>query len=224
MTLSIVIPCFNDKHYIKSCFKAILNQTIPPDEVVFVDNNSTDGSYHDVKRYSKKLNIILVKEKHQGIEFARKTGYALVTSDLIGTIDVDSIIAPNWVETAKREFTKNKNLACLSGRCYFRDKNFLINIFVFFNFVSYGIFRWMFQYWGCNAVFSKKVYNEVGGLEQLKMRYPCDDTYLSEQFIRSKYDLKIGLNLIANVIADTDIRRYLNSIITLLKIKFAFNA
>ena len=231
MTLSIVIPCFNDRHFIDTCFKAILKQSVLPDEVIFVDNNSTDGSYLYVRRYSKKLNLILVKEKDQGIEYARKTGYSLASSDLIGTIDVDSIIVPNWVETAKKEFDKNKNLACLAGRCYFRDKSFLTNIFVFINFISYGTFRRMFQYWGCNAVFSRRIYTELGGLgglvsmrKKLNMRYAGDDIYMSELFIKSKYYLKISIGLFAKTIADTDLRRYIDSIITLLKIKFAFNA
>lgn len=231
MTLSIVIPCFNDKRFIKDCFDAVLNQTVLPDEVIFIDNNSTDGSYQFVQQYSKKLNLILVKERIQGIEFARITGYSLVSSDLVGTIDVDSIITSNWVETAKKEFNKNRNLACLAGRCYFRDKGFLVNIFVLINFLSYGLTRGMFQYWGCNAVFSKKIYDELGGLaglsqtrKKLSMHYSGDDVYMSELYIKSRYDLKICFSLFAKTIADTDLRRFIDSVITLIKIKFAFNA
>src|SRR3989344_6305695 len=130
-TLSIVIPGFNHGHYIEDCFTAILNQTILPDELIFIDNNSTDNTWQLINKYKKIFNIkgvrlVIKKEIRQGQGYARQLGYALVSSNLVGTLDVDSVIVPNWVETAKKEFADNYNLACLSGKCYFKDRKSVV--------------------------------------------------------------------------------------------------
>lgn len=42
LTLTLVIPVFNEEHQIKGCLDAVASQTVMPDEVIVVDNNCTD--------------------------------------------------------------------------------------------------------------------------------------------------------------------------------------
>ena len=51
LTLSIVIPVFNEQRYIKACLDSIAAQTVKPDEVIVVDNNSTDKTVQIAKKY-----------------------------------------------------------------------------------------------------------------------------------------------------------------------------
>ena len=62
LTLSIVIPVYNEQDQIKGCLDAIKNQTIAPQEVIVVDNNSNDNSIAIAKKYAF-VRIITAKIK-----------------------------------------------------------------------------------------------------------------------------------------------------------------
>ncbi len=95
-SLSIIIPVFNEEDYIGACLDAIAAQSVLPDEVIVVDNNSTDATLDIVNRYDF---VTVISEKRQGVVYARDTGFDCVTSDLIGRIDADTILPKSWVKT-----------------------------------------------------------------------------------------------------------------------------
>ena len=63
MQLSTIIACRNEIHNLPSLLVSIENQTYKPDEVIFVDDNSTDETYNFLINYSKKHNNIKVIKK-----------------------------------------------------------------------------------------------------------------------------------------------------------------
>jgi glycosyltransferase involved in cell wall biosynthesis len=85
--------------------EAIANQTISPFEVIVVDNNSTDKTVEVAQSFSFAR---VVKEKEQGIVFARNTGFDAAEGDIIGRIDADIAIPPRWIEHVQR-FYADKN-------------------------------------------------------------------------------------------------------------------
>ena len=58
--LSILIACRNEINNLPNLLESIENQTFKPDEVIFVDDNSTDETYNFLINYSKKYNYIKV--------------------------------------------------------------------------------------------------------------------------------------------------------------------
>src|SRR5579885_2998873 len=102
LTLSIVIPVYNEEHHIKACLDAIATQTVKPDEVIVVDNNCTDNTVKIAKTYSF---VKVVPEPVQGRTAARNCGFNTATCDIIGRIDADSILLPNWVERVLVDFS-----------------------------------------------------------------------------------------------------------------------
>jgi glycosyltransferase involved in cell wall biosynthesis len=99
LTLSIVIPAFNEEKHLRACLDAIAKQTSLPDEVIVVDNNSTDKTVEIAKSYPF---VRVVHEPKQGIVFARDRGFNAATCDLIGRIDADSHLFPGWVHYVRR--------------------------------------------------------------------------------------------------------------------------
>src|ERR1035437_9021599 len=93
LTLAIVIPVYNEEFYLKACLNSIAKQTVAPDEVIVVDNNSTDKSVQIAKSY-KFVKLLHEKRQHQ--VFAQATGFNAIKSDIIGRIDADSILPPDW--------------------------------------------------------------------------------------------------------------------------------
>ena len=101
LTVSIVIPVYNEESYIEACLDAIAVQTVLPDEVIVVDNNSTDKTVRLVKKYPF---VTLLHESEQGVLYARQTGMNAATSDIIGRIDGDTVLDTDWVHQVKEVF------------------------------------------------------------------------------------------------------------------------
>jgi glycosyltransferase involved in cell wall biosynthesis len=95
LTLSIIIPVYNESDHLKGCLRAIAKQTVMPDQVIVVDNNSTDDS---VKIANSFKFVEVITEKKQGIVYARNAGFNAARTDIIGRIDSDSLLPKNWVE------------------------------------------------------------------------------------------------------------------------------
>jgi glycosyltransferase involved in cell wall biosynthesis len=64
LSLTIVIPVFNEQNHISACLEAIAAQTAMPDEVIVVDNNSTDKTVQIAKQFAF---VKIIKEKRQGV-------------------------------------------------------------------------------------------------------------------------------------------------------------
>ena len=118
LTLSLVIPVFNEEHQITSCLNAIKNQSVMPNEVIVVDNNSSDNTIKIAKKYNF---VTVVHEPKQGIVYARNRGFNKAKSDIIGRIDADTIIDPEWTNNVIDFFVKNKKASAISGSTTIRE-------------------------------------------------------------------------------------------------------
>lgn len=110
MDVSLVIPVYNEEKYIEKCLESVFKQTILPNEVIIVDNNSTDKTIEIAKRFPVKI----IKESKQGLSFARNTGFDKSKYELIARTDADAILPKNWVKKIINNFKKNK-IDALSG-------------------------------------------------------------------------------------------------------------
>jgi glycosyltransferase involved in cell wall biosynthesis len=114
LTLSIIIPVYNEAHRLNFCLDAIAAQDEMPDEVIVVDNNSSDNSVAIASSYPF---VRVVHEKKQGLIYARDHGFRIAKSDILGRIDADSMINPQWVKNVKAIFN-DKTIAGATGPSY----------------------------------------------------------------------------------------------------------
>ena len=112
LRLSLVIPVYNEEHHIKACLNAIAAQTAAPFEVILVDNNSTDKTVEIAKHFPF---VKVINEPRQGRGWARTAGFNAAKGEIIGRIDADSRIDPDWVEHAVRHFTHETSLHGITG-------------------------------------------------------------------------------------------------------------
>ncbi len=120
LTLSIIIPVYNEQSHLKTCLESISWQTQMPDEVIVVDNNSTDETVKIAKSFKF---VKLISEKKQGVLFARNKGFDSATSDILGRIDADSILAETWCEQVRKIFTNNE-ISASTGPVVYYDMPF----------------------------------------------------------------------------------------------------
>ena len=116
-SVSLVIPAYNEESHLAACLESIARQTIPPLEVIVVDNNSTDQTAAIAARYPF---VTLLRESRQGVVYARDTGFDAAHGDIIGRTDADGRLAPDWVETVQQIFME-QSIDAVSGSVGYRD-------------------------------------------------------------------------------------------------------
>lgn len=162
LTLSIVIPVYNEQRYLNACLASIARQSQPPDEVILVDNNSTDDSVKIAKKYKF---VQLLYEKKRGVVFARNCGFNAAKSKIICRIDGDVILPSNWVSKIKKFYSNptNENTA-LSGSGNFRNvrcPRFHGWVLDQIAFKSNRVLLGHYIMWGSNCAFPKALWPEI---------------------------------------------------------------
>ena len=117
-SVSIVIPAYNEEETILPCIEACIAQTLPAHEIIVVNNKSTDKTVaivREVQSLNPDAPIILIEQADsQGITPTRNKGFDAATGDIIGRIDSDSIVEPNWVEETAKAFA-DPTVAAITG-------------------------------------------------------------------------------------------------------------
>ena len=108
--LSIIVACRNEIDNLPNLLESIENQTFKPDEVIFVDDNSTDETYNFLINYSKKYNYIKVnKNRGKGKKSALIEAAKIAKSEYLIFTDADCIINKNYCELAIQYLNKNNS-------------------------------------------------------------------------------------------------------------------
>lgn len=107
MTISAVLPTYNRAHLLEAVLESILKQTRAPDEVIIVDDGSTDGTRELLERYPA---VTAIHQANQGAPIARNNGAAAATSEWIAFQDSDDLWEPEHLERleAAAEATDHK--------------------------------------------------------------------------------------------------------------------
>lgn len=160
LAISIVIPVYNEKHHLKACLDSISRQTLAPDEVIVVDNNSTDGSVQLAEKYAF---VKIVNEQKQGIVYARNRGFNSVTHPLIARIDADTILPATWVARIHSEYHRSQDFAMTGGGYFYNLKFPKLNGWILGQ-MAYRMNRFIMGHyilWGSNMVIPKELWSAV---------------------------------------------------------------
>ena len=105
--VSIVVPVYNAKQYLKKCLDSVVNQTLKEIEIILIDDESTDGSSEICKSYLTDSRVSYYFKKNEGLAAARQDGMERARGEFIGFVDSDDWIEPNMYErmysVAKKE-------------------------------------------------------------------------------------------------------------------------
>ena len=95
-TVAVIIPNFNYAHYLPDALSSVLDQAMPFDEIVVIDDGSTDHSLSLLSTYGERIKVLSIP--NGGQLGACRAGIAATTSDYIFSLDADDFAAPTLVQ------------------------------------------------------------------------------------------------------------------------------
>lgn len=95
-TVSVVIPLFNKAEHVRQAIDSVVAQSRVPDEILVIDDGSTDGSDRVVQEYASRVSLL--KKPHKGVSAARNFGIETAKGSAIAFLDADDVWKPHFLE------------------------------------------------------------------------------------------------------------------------------
>jgi glycosyltransferase involved in cell wall biosynthesis len=199
-TITVVIPVLDDAPMLRRALTALELQMRPPDEVIVVDNGSSDDS----AAVARAAGARVLSQPVRGIWSAAATGYDAATSDIIARIDADSRPPADWLFHIEAEFIDSPELGAVTGPGDFYDGGGLITLLGQSLYI--GGFFWSMTVWlgnaplfGSNFAMRREVWLSARGLVHSTRGDIHDDLDLSlhlplETEVRLDETLRVGIS------------------------------
>ena len=123
-TVSIVIPNYNGKHFLEDCLTAVFAQDIQDQEVIVVDNGSTDGSLEYLNTYPGVRTIAM--DKNYGFCGAVNAGIKAAKSDYVILLNNDTEVDKNFAKELLTAIQADEKIfSCSSKMVQFQDRTLM---------------------------------------------------------------------------------------------------
>lgn len=102
--VSIVVPIYNTKKFLRRCIESILKQSYENIQVILIDDGSTDGSSNICDEYAQKDDrVICIHKQNGGVSSARNLGLENVSGDFVCFIDSDDFVELDYIKILVKE-------------------------------------------------------------------------------------------------------------------------
>jgi glycosyltransferase involved in cell wall biosynthesis len=115
MLVSVVVATRRRPKYLSTLLKTLCLQSLPPEEVVIVENDTESCIQEVLAFYGEKLPIKHVMEPKAGVCFARNTGVKEASGEIIAFIDDDCEATPTWLENIVKPLKEDESIAGVGG-------------------------------------------------------------------------------------------------------------
>ena len=118
--ISVILCTYNRDKYIYNVLKSVAENDYPHDqyEIVLVNNNSTDGTENECRRFQADYPDIRFRyflETNQGLSYARNCGIRNAQGDLLAYVDDDATVNPEYLRTYSDFFTHHPEAVAAGG-------------------------------------------------------------------------------------------------------------
>ncbi len=96
MKISVIIPAYNAENYIREALESALSQSRPPDEVLVVDDGSTDATADVVKAFGR--DVRLIQQTNHGASYSRNRAVAEARNEWVAFLDGDDVFLPGKLQ------------------------------------------------------------------------------------------------------------------------------
>ena len=111
MTISIIIPAYNEEKYLEKTLQSITSQDSDDYELIVIANGCTDKTVEIARRYADKI----YKIDKPSVSLARNIGAQRANNDTLLFLDADTTLAPNALTEIKTHFGHKHSIATLKA-------------------------------------------------------------------------------------------------------------
>jgi len=108
MRISVLIPCHNEEISIRKCVESCLNQTRKLDEIVVVNDGSTDASAHILASFGDAIKVVTIPKATGNKSYAQEHGLKFVTGDVFIATDGDTKLHPEFAQEIEKRMQDNE--------------------------------------------------------------------------------------------------------------------
>ncbi len=118
-TVSVIIPAYKAERTICRAIDSVLNQTVPPMEIIVIDDGSPDNQNSRIQEYGD--SVVLIQQPNGRTACARNTGLARARGDFIAFLDADDYWEPEKLGRQLAVFEKHPEVGVVAG-AYFTQE------------------------------------------------------------------------------------------------------
>lgn len=106
MTISVIVPAYNEEKFLGATINSLWKLQRRPDEILVVDGGSTDKTAQIAEKNGAKVITI----EHRGIGYARQMGLQTATSDIVAFTDADTVVPGDWLNKIESVLSDKQNV------------------------------------------------------------------------------------------------------------------
>ena len=118
LTIAVIVCAFNEHRLLSACLHSLRAQTRPPDEILVIDNASTDETGAVARAVP---GVRLIDEPCKGLVVARETARLATHADIVAYIDADCRAPITWLERVEAQFSRADAPVAVTGPYRFYD-------------------------------------------------------------------------------------------------------
>jgi glycosyltransferase involved in cell wall biosynthesis len=115
-TVSVIIPCYNQGHFLEEAVQSVLHQTMRDFEIIVVNDGSTDESTRQILATFNRDKTRILHTENQGLASARNNGIQEARGKYILPLDADDLIEPRYLEKAVEVLEQNEDVGIVYCR------------------------------------------------------------------------------------------------------------
>lgn len=118
LTIAVIVCAYNEGRLLSGCLYSLRAQTRPPDEILVIDNASTDETGAVARAVP---GVRLIDEPSKGLVVARETARLATHADIVAYIDADCRAPITWLERVEAQFSRAGAPNAVTGPYRFYD-------------------------------------------------------------------------------------------------------
>jgi glycosyltransferase involved in cell wall biosynthesis len=186
---SIIVCAYNEEQLLPDCLESLLRQSFPPDEIIVVNNASTDRT----AEVASLPGIHVVDEPRKGLVIARETGRRISTGDVLVYVDADCRAPRDWLQRIRQEFSGPHPPVAVTGPYRFYDWDvvgrWLVRLYDFSvapatHVLAQYVFGLGAVLYGGNFAVTRAALDAIGGFDT-SIEFHGEDTNLARRVSRA---------------------------------------
>jgi cellulose synthase/poly-beta-1,6-N-acetylglucosamine synthase-like glycosyltransferase len=208
-SIAVVIPTWNEEKALPSTLTTILNQDDPPEQIIVVDDGSTDKTLtllHNLYQLEYDGNIAksqlyphiqVLSKEHSGKGDSLNKGIFLSNTDIVLTLDADTTLDSQSIKALRQTFTQYSSLIAVSGTlipcCLNNIRGKIFQFFQRYEYARTHVWRLAWSYLNSNlivsgacAAFKRETLLEIGGFNPHSWVEDYEVMYRLQSYLRQQ--------------------------------------